>query len=185
VSETRARMIEAALDSLRRQGVSGMSFTEVLKHSGAARGAIYHHFPEGKSQLVAEAATRNAQDVRASLSQLPAGSPRDVVEAFLAMIRPVVEQSASGSGCAIAAVAMGAGTADSGLRDIAADAFNAWRRELAGKLTAGGMAADQASGLAATLITLLEGAHVLCRAAGDLEPFDQAARAITSLVGDI
>jgi TetR/AcrR family transcriptional regulator, lmrAB and yxaGH operons repressor len=183
VSETRARMIEAAVDSLRRQGVSGMSFTEVLKHSGAARGAIYHHFPEGKSQLVAEAATRNAQDVRLHLSQLPGGSPRQVVEAFLALIRPVVEQSAHGSGCAVAAVAMGADLANIGLREIAADAFTAWRHELTGKLTAGGMAPEEASALAATLITLLEGAHVLCRAAGDLEPFDQAAKAIMSLVG--
>jgi TetR/AcrR family transcriptional regulator, lmrAB and yxaGH operons repressor len=58
VSETRTRMIDAALDSLRHRGVSGMSFTEVLERSGAARGAIYHHFPGGKNQLVAEAAAR-------------------------------------------------------------------------------------------------------------------------------
>jgi AcrR family transcriptional regulator len=174
-------MIEAALDSLRRRGVSGMSFTEVLEHSGAARGAIYHHFPGGKTQLVAEAATRNAQDVRENLSQLPADSPRVLVEAFLAMIRPVVEQSARGSGCAVAAVALGTDAADAGLREIAAGAFTAWRSELAGKLAAGGMAAEQASALAATLVTLLEGAHVLCRAAGDIEPFDQAAKAIKSL----
>ena len=119
--------------------------------------------------------------MRESLSQLPDGSPRHVIEAFLAMIRPVVEQSASGSGCAIAAVAMGTGIPDAGQREIAAGAFNAWRRELAGRLTAAGMAAEQASGLAATLITLLEGAHVLCRAAGDLEPFEQAATTIVSL----
>ena len=162
-----------------------MSFTEVLQDSGAARGAIYHHFPGGKSQLVAEAAARNALDVRESLSQLPSGNPRDLVEAFLTMIRPVIEQSASGSGCAIAAVAMGAGPAEDSLREIAANGFAAWRRELACQLTAAGMAAEQAAGLAATLITLLEGAHVLCRAAGDLEPFDQAAKTIMLLVADI
>lgn len=185
MSETRTRMIESAVDSLRRRGVCGMSFTEVLQDSGAARGAIYHHFPGGKSQLIGEAAARNAQDVRMSLSRLPDGSPRDVVQAFLAMIRPVVEQSAHGSGCAIAAVAMGTiGAADAGLREIAAGAFTAWRGELAGKLTTAGMTADQAAGLAATLITLLEGAHVLCRAAGDLEPFDQAATVMLSLVAD-
>jgi TetR/AcrR family transcriptional repressor of lmrAB and yxaGH operons len=31
------------------------------------------------------------------------------------------------------------------------------------------------------LIALLEGAHVLCRAAGTVEPFDQAARTATAL----
>jgi hypothetical protein len=31
------------------------------------------------------------------------------------------------------------------------------------------------------LIALLEGAHVMCRAAGTLEPFDRAARAAVAL----
>jgi hypothetical protein len=31
------------------------------------------------------------------------------------------------------------------------------------------------------LITLLEGTHVLCRAAGNLEPFEQAARTAAAL----
>ena len=182
MSETRTRMIDAALDSLRHRGVSGTSFTEVLERSGAARGAIYHHFPGGKNQLVAEAAARNGQDVRTSLSQLPTESPRGLVEAFLAMIRPVVEESTRGSGCAVAALTVGTDSAEAGLREVAAEAFTAWRRELTGKLIAAGMPAEQAAGLAATLVTLLEGAHVLCRAAGDLEPFDQTARTIVSLV---
>jgi hypothetical protein len=68
--------------------------------------------------------------------------------------------------------------ADAGLREIAADAFTAWRGEITGKLTAADMPAEQASGLAATPVTLLDGAHVMCRAAGDLEPFDQRAKSL-------
>jgi TetR/AcrR family transcriptional repressor of lmrAB and yxaGH operons len=62
--------------NVQRRGVAGMSFTEVLDSSGAARGAIYHHFPGGKAQLVTEAAARNGQDVRAHLATLPADSPK-------------------------------------------------------------------------------------------------------------
>jgi len=39
------------------------------------------------------------------------------------------------------------------------------------------MTPDDAADLACLLINLLEGAHVLCRAAGSLEPFDRAGRA--------
>ena len=80
--DTRERMIEAAVHALRRDGVEGMSFTGVLRESGAARGAIYHHFPGGKSQLVAEAATDNGNEVRALLAQLPAESPAAVVRGY-------------------------------------------------------------------------------------------------------
>jgi len=177
--ETRARMIESTVAALQRQGVAGMSFTDVLRDSGAARGAIYHHFPGGKIQLVAEAAARNAQDVLGHLAQLPTHSPQATVEAFLTAIRPVVTASATGGGCAVAAVTIGE---DAALRQVASDAFHSWTGQLAQRLRLAGLAEGAATDLAVTLITLLEGAHVLCRAAGNIEPFDRAARVALTLV---
>ena len=184
--DTRTRMIEATVAALQRQGVAGMSFTDVLRASGAARGAIYHHFPGGKAQLVAEAAAQNGQDVQAFLGTLPAASPQAVVEAFLTAVRPVVEASASGGGCAVAAITVPAGTddGDGTLRQVAASAFASWTTELAGLLAAAGLPPDEAADLATLLITLLEGAHIMCRAAGTIEPFDQAARIATTLTRD-
>jgi TetR/AcrR family transcriptional regulator, lmrAB and yxaGH operons repressor len=181
--DTRDRMIDATVTALQRHGVAGMSFTEVLASSGAARGAIYHHFPGGKAQLVAEAATRNGSDVRALLADLPAVSPSAVVEAFLALVRPVVAASACGAGCAIAAVAVGtdpgvAVNAEAAtLLGVAATAFASWGDQLAERLALAGLPAGEAADLAAMLIALLEGAHVMCRAAGTLAPFERAARA--------
>ena len=93
--DTRERMIEAAVHALQRDGVEGMSFTEVLRESGAARGAIYHHFPGGKSHLEAEAATENGNEVRALLARLPAESPAAVVRGFTS---PTIGASCSSSG---------------------------------------------------------------------------------------
>jgi AcrR family transcriptional regulator len=217
-SGTRERMIEATVAALQRRGVAGMSFTDVLRSSGAARGAIYHHFPGGKTQLVAEAAARNGQDVRAFLAELPAGRPPEVVAGFLEAVRPVVAASAAGGGCAVAAVTMGAAipaadavpgavsgmTPDAvpdaaagvvpdavpgadrpesaaALREVAAAAFASWGDQLAERLQTAGLGQAEASDLAVTLITLLEGAHVLCRAQGSLRPFDQAARTALAL----
>jgi AcrR family transcriptional regulator len=179
-SDTRTRMIDATVEALQRRGVAGMSFTEVLDNSGAARGAIYHHFPGGKAQIVAEAAARNGHDVRAHLAGLPADDPHTVVEAFLAAVRPVVEASTDGGGCAVAAITVDPG--DDALRQVAATAFGSWVDQLAERLTVAGLGPEEAGGLATLLITLLEGAHVLCRAAGTLEPFDQAAATAVALM---
>src|SRR3954454_3160908 len=51
----RERMIHSAALLMREHGVEAMSFTQVLEHSGAPRGSIYHHFPGGKAELVEEA----------------------------------------------------------------------------------------------------------------------------------
>jgi TetR/AcrR family transcriptional repressor of lmrAB and yxaGH operons len=191
VPDTRARMVGAAIEALQRRGVAGMSFTDVLRDSGAARGAIYHHFPGGKAQLVAEAAARHAEDVGNALAALPAGDPLVVVEAFLDSVRPVLAASTTGSGCAIAAITVGSAQPggsvepagdDASLRRIAESAFGSWTQILAERLSSADLPDDEARDLATTLIMLLEGAHVLCRAAGTQEPFERAARAVTALI---
>jgi AcrR family transcriptional regulator len=197
--DTRDRMIEATVTALQHHGVAGMSFTEVLRESGAARGAIYHHFPGGKLQLVAQAAELNGRQVRERLADLPSDSPHAMVAAFLDLVRPVVEASAHGGGCAVAAVTVDTGLEASNanansdpdssepmtpdLRRIADAAFSTWSDELAERLTAAGLEPDRAQDLATMLIILLEGAHVLCRASRTLAPFDRAARTALSLVG--
>ena len=183
---TRDRMIDAAVDALRRDGVAGMSFTDVLSASGAARGAIYHHFPGGKSELVVEAVTRNAGDVRDRLSELPPASPRLIVDAFVNLIRPVVEESTAGSGCAIAAAAMSASDQRDHARvqHSAAAAITSWIDVLAERFHAGGLGEPEAADLASLLVTTLEGAHVLARAQGRIDPFDDATRALRDLVAN-
>jgi AcrR family transcriptional regulator len=51
---TRARLLEAAIDSLVRHGYAGTSTVEVCRRAGASRGAHLHHFPT-KAELVAAA----------------------------------------------------------------------------------------------------------------------------------
>ncbi len=181
-ADTRNRMLDATVQALQRHGVAGMSFTQVLADSGAARGAIYHHFPGGKTQLVAEAAQRNGADINAHLGALPAADPQEVVRAFLAAVRPVLAASTTGGGCAVAAVTVGE-PGDESTRAVASTVFQSWTQTLTERLTTAGLEPGQAHGLAVTLITLLEGAHVLCRAAGTLEPYDQTAGTITALLG--
>jgi hypothetical protein len=78
--------------------------------------------------------------------------------------------------------AVGGDPGDEELCRLAATTFSSWIQALADRLSAAGLSPEEAGDLAATLTTLLEGAHVLCRAAGTLEPFEQTARTTLSLV---
>src|SRR5262245_55101569 len=52
---TRSKMVRGAAELLRERGYSGTGFREVIEITGAPRGSIYHHFPDGKAQLAGEA----------------------------------------------------------------------------------------------------------------------------------
>lgn len=182
--ETRSRMVNAAVDALRERGLQGMSFTDVLAQSGAARGAIYHHFPGGKNQLAAEAAAQHGREVRDRLAELGAAAPKDVAAAFVEFARPVAQAAAQGAGCAVAAVTVPADEENGELCRAAAATFASWTEQLERNLRQAGLAATDAEEKAALLVALLEGAQVLCRAGGSTEAFERAARAALTLFAE-
>jgi TetR/AcrR family transcriptional repressor of lmrAB and yxaGH operons len=172
--DTKQRMIQAATELMRTRGLAATSLSDVLSASGAARGAIYHHFPNGKAELARDAVTLTGQAVRSHLAAIEAETPTEVVEMFLASVRPVVAESSNGAGCAVAAATVDCG-ADSELSAATRAAFQSWTTTLEDRLRAAGASAEDAAMLAALMIIVLEGSHILCRAAGTLDPFDQAA----------
>ncbi len=80
----------------------------------------------------------------------------------------------------MAAVAVG-DAGDPDLREIAHATFTTWTETLTERLKAAGLGEKDARDLATTLLAILEGAHVLARAAGNTVPFDQSARTIIEL----
>lgn len=175
---TRQRMIEAAAGLLRTRGMTATSFTEVLVASGASRGVIYHHFPGGKAELAREAVAWTGRSVRSRLAMIHATDPLDVIAQFLEAVRPAIEQSAGGKSCAVSAVTMESAQIDSALTEAVHIAFRSWVEELDRQLVRTGATSDAAATLSMLMVTFLEGAHVLCRAAGSVEPFDRSSPGI-------
>ena len=66
-NESRANMVRSAASLISEHGVNATSFSDVLADSGAPRGSIYHHFPDGKKQLTEEAMTLTSERVLAYL----------------------------------------------------------------------------------------------------------------------
>lgn len=175
MTDTRQRMVEAAAGLLQQGGAAAASFTDVLSASGAARGAIYHHFPGGKNELTQEAVVWTGRRVRANLAALSGSSPSDVVDAFLIVVRPIVGNAARGSSCAVAAVVLETGQVNPGLTEVARTALESWTDTLRERLVATGAAPGAARTVSALMVVFLEGAQVLCRASGDLKAFDDGA----------
>jgi TetR/AcrR family transcriptional repressor of lmrAB and yxaGH operons len=179
-SDARKRMIEGAMTLLARRGLQATSFSEVLAATGAPRGSLYHHFPEGKDQLVA-AAIDLAGSVLIDFMERCAGAPAEtVVQHFLTLWRTVLTRSECESGCAVLAVTVAADSAD--LLAHATAVFRAWRERLAELFRRGGLPADSARRFALVLIASIEGAVVLSRAEQSLEPFEIVAQ---QLLGEV
>jgi TetR/AcrR family transcriptional repressor of lmrAB and yxaGH operons len=176
----RERMVASAVDLLARRGLQATSFSEVLEHSGAPRGSVYHHFPEGKDQMIG-LALDVAGGRAIELLDRKAGAPAEEIAAwFLHIWREVLIRGQFEAGCAVVAVAVAADSPE--LLDQTARVFRTWRRRLAELLKQGGLGAEDAQRFAAVLVAASEGAVVLARAEQSLEPFDLVAEQLVDQV---
>jgi TetR/AcrR family transcriptional repressor of lmrAB and yxaGH operons len=179
-TDTRVRMIEGAARLLAQRGLQETSFTQVLELTGAPRGSIYHHFPEGKDQLVASAIDLAGARAIRLIDGMAGASAIEVTTRFLGIWRLVLEKSNFQAGCSVLAVTIATDSAD--LLGHASSVFRAWRERLTTLLAQGGLDQGDAARFATTLIAGSEGAVVLGRAEQSLEPFDQVAGQLISLV---
>ena len=138
----------------------------------------------GKSELVAAALERLADDVTGLVARSRADTPAGVVDGFVALWRELLRRSDFADGCGVAAVATGVGAGDDPLLDTAAATFGAWRLGLADRLVASGMTAADADRVAVVVIAALEGAVVVARAERDLDGFEVVAEHLHHLVAD-
>jgi AcrR family transcriptional regulator len=174
-------MIQSAALLFRERGVEGTAFADVLEHSGAPRGSVYHHFPGGKQQL-AEEATRWAGDfVAAGLAAaIEQEDPLTTLDTFVELWTGVLEQSDYEAGCPIVAAAL-EGNRAPGARASAAAAFNSWEQLLADALARHQIDPERARSLATLIIAAIEGAVVLARAEQSAEPLKRVAGELRTL----
>jgi AcrR family transcriptional regulator len=175
-NDSRQRMVTSAALLFREQGYSGTGFRDVVEHSGAPRGSIYHHFPGGKAEL-AEETVRWAGDVIARRLDRATrdADPVAALRTFVAAWREVLETSDFRAGCPVVAVAVEADAGDGAVM-AAGDAFAEWERLIAGTLCDAGVARAEAARLATLVVAAIEGAIVLCRARGTIRPLTTVGR---------
>ena len=169
-------MVRGAAELLRQRGYSGTGFREVIEITGAPRGSIYHHFPDGKAQLAGEAVEYVGAIARDAISgPFDDADPIGALRTFVALWRRDFERSGHRAGCPIAAVAVENHDEAPQLLDAAASAFEQWRIAFADCLRRAGVAERRSASLAVLVVSAVEGAIVLSRAQRDSAPLVEVA----------
>jgi len=172
-NETRATMIEGAIQLLATRGVHGASLLKVLEHTGAPRGSVYHHFPGGKEELILAALDSTAQRHDRFVDRFRGTSAEEITAGYLELWRRILVRSRLESGCAILAVTVSVPAGP--LLDRAGTIFRTSERHLVDLYEEVGVLRSAAERFVIFLVASAEGAVVLSRAQQDIEPFEVVA----------
>lgn len=179
---TRTTMLVAAAGLLRERGAAGVTVDEVLTRSGAPRGSVYHHFPGGRSQILSEALEFAGNEIVAALDQDVDRSAVALLRQVAGLLRTSLIESDFTAGSPVLAAAIGSGPDEKLLAPVAGDILRRWHVASREAFLREGFGAAEATALAHTTISALEGAVVLCRATRSAAPIDDVARQIEFLI---
>ncbi|MEU6234939.1 TetR/AcrR family transcriptional regulator [Kitasatospora sp. NPDC047058] len=182
--ETRARLIAGTRSLIEAQGYFGTGLNQIVAESGAPRGSLYFHFPDGKDQLVAAALRQAGQEVEELLKAQARKAPDaaavvgQLTDVFLARL----EESGYTKGCPIAAVGLEVAGSNEALRAVCAEVYASWQAVLADRLAAEGFGPAEAETASAQALALLEGALLLARVRRAPHPLEDARHAVRHLL---
>jgi TetR/AcrR family transcriptional repressor of lmrAB and yxaGH operons len=184
---TKQRMVESMLDLVEVHGYSGTGLNTVLARSGAPKGSLYFHFPEGKEQLGELAVGLAAERFETLIGQAlqgagSGGSTGEIVESVVDGLSHILEESNFTVGCPVSVVALEMGAESERLRTACAQAYATWTVPVAEFLRGRGHAEVEARRMASSIVSLMEGAMIVARAARDVQPLRDAAQTLRILL---
>jgi AcrR family transcriptional regulator len=174
-------MVRSAALLMRERGARATSIDDVLAHSGAPRGSVYHHFPGGRDQLVREATAWASEFVEGRLERREGKDPVRALDSFVESYRDELLRTEMRAGCPVAAVAIEDG--DGGdLQQLAGAAFGRWEELLTRNFVTAGIRRKRARELAMLVITSIEGALIVSRAQKSVAPLDSVRAQLRALL---
>src|SRR5882757_1408482 len=176
-SDTRERMVAAALELFGRRGYHATAFSDVVEAGNVPRGSIYFHFPGGKEELaraVSEAATVEIVGL-CDTAAAGADGPESYVRALVEIVAERLVRTGYERGCAVATMVLELAPYAPEMQATFADCFQRWRDTMAAHLIGWGIAPQDATDSAVMIMSTLEGALLLSRALGSTDPLYRTA----------
>lgn len=175
-------MLASAIALLRERGAAAVTVDAVLTHSRSPRGSVYHHFPGGRAELMAQALGLAGDGLSGVVEQLAASDPRTALHRFGELWAAALRDSDFRAGCPIVSAAVGGSPDDEPLRTATAAIFDRWHDALRSVLVDAGADADRAARLATMTVAAIEGAVVLCRSQRSTGPLDDVVAELDVLL---
>jgi TetR/AcrR family transcriptional regulator, lmrAB and yxaGH operons repressor len=180
---SRAALVENAATLFRRQGYAATGLNQILEEAGVRAGSLYHHFPQGKQQLAAAVVAAAGADIEQLLRRFLATSRSvaDIVDRWIDLLVAGLAGDQR-DGCPIEPIATESVNASPQVRAASARAFKGWCTAIGDRLRSEGWSDSDAETVALGVISLIEGALILSRIAGDPAVLNTAKPAARTLL---
>lgn len=178
------RLKVAAAELFRRQGYTGTGLKQIVTEAEAQLGSLYHYFPGGKEHLGDEVIRWSGAGYLSLVQQFfdPAPDVATAIEWAFEGAGQTLLDTDFADACPIATVALEVASTNEKLRQATADVFESWIDAVAERFVRAGIERWAARDLSMSVLSLLEGAFLFCRASRSLAPMVAAGATAAAAV---
>lgn len=179
---TRDKMLVSAVRVMRERGAAGVTIDSVLARSGAPRGSVYHHFPDGRNQILIEALRYGGDSITATIDEAVDRGAKALLREFIEFWEHLLTECDFAAGCPVVAAAISSADEELELSTEAGLILGRWCTALGRAFVTDGFDDADAASLAVMSISALEGAIVLCRSTRSVVPLRQVGDQLEFLI---
>jgi len=156
---TKENLIETAARLFGTKGYYATGLNEILTESGAPKGSLYYHFPNGKEQLALEAIYTEGEKIKANVqfSLQNIERPIDAIVAIIESIATVIDSDQKFKDMTISLIALETYLTSDILRNACLDIYTSLEQGYAEKLIKSGMNKEDADKLGSVISEMIEG----------------------------
>jgi TetR/AcrR family transcriptional regulator, lmrAB and yxaGH operons repressor len=170
--DTKSLIIDTATKLFRQKGYLGVGLTEIIKECNISKGSLYHHFPNGKEELLItclhslqEVITKDIEDI---FDQYPTTK-----EALVAMIEKLIDQlemDGTITGYTFSSIISEMAALSDPVRHACAQLYKKIEEIYFRKLVSDGLSEDSAYSIALMTTATIEGGMMLCLTQNSSKP---------------
>lgn len=184
---SRKKILETATLLFHLKGYHATSLSDILKESGAPKGSLYYHFPNGKEQLAIEAINLSAKTISTAIKENLAvyDNPVEAFQYHIGMIAGKfrdIKQMSQFKNVPLGLLAMETVFVNENLRLACEETFTSWEKLYYDKLRKSGYNEERAYLISETISALIEGGVTLCFTKKSCEPLQHVNKMIPLLL---
>lgn len=182
--DTKLQIIDISIPLFQQKGYKGVGVTEIIKACNISKGSFYHHFPNGKEELlitclesIDETITTHMKDI---FKQYPTTQ-----EATLAMIDILISDFDEEGRIVVStftSIVSEIGSLSEPVRMACSDLYQKMQKIYCTKLEADGFSKETANSIALMMIASIEGAIMLCLTQQSSDPLKVISRELPKVL---
>lgn len=182
--DTKSLLIETATTLFQQKGYKNVGLNEILKACNVTKGALYHHFPNGKDELLVTCLHALKEDITTDIEVIFSKHP-STENAIISMIDTLIrsfEKDGTITGYTFSSIVSEMATMSEPVREACSDLYENIEQIYCTKLLADGFSEETATDISLLLTASIEGAMMLCLTQKSTEPLKTIAKLLPNLL---